>query len=145
MRRPNTISRATTFSIGELSERTGVRIETIRYYEQIGLLPAPPRSSGNHRIYEDDHRRTLSFVRRARGLGFSPDEIRTLLVLARNDGLACGKVQALTELHLADIRHKIRDMTRLERLLSGLAEDCRAGAAPSCPILAEMGREGDFV
>jgi len=83
MTRMNTRSRAHTASIGKLSERTGVHIETIRYYERIGLLPEPPRSAGRHRLYDENHRQRLVFIRRSRRLGFSLEEIRELLGLAR--------------------------------------------------------------
>ena len=139
----NTISRAAAPTIGILSERTGVNIETIRYYERVGLLPAPARSKGNHRIYGDDHRRRLAFIRRARGLGFSLDQIRTLLTLARTEGLACKEVNVLTEHHLVDIRDKIRDLRRLERVLGALAASCREGAISKCPILEAIGRDAD--
>lgn len=144
MPRSNTISRAAAPKIGALSERTGVHIETIRYYERIGLLAAPARSKGNHRNYSDDQRLRLAFIRRARGLGFSLDQIRTLLTLARADGLACKEVHALTQHNLADVRHRIRDLRRLEGVLGKLAASCREGAISKCPILDALGRDTDL-
>lgn len=131
--------RADIVSIGALSERAGVNIETIRYYERIGLLPAPPRSAGRHRLYDSSHRQRLVFIRRARELGFSLDHVRALLGLAPGHELTCDEVKALTERHAAEIRHKIRDLRRLERVLSELAAECHAGRTPDCPILDTLG------
>ena len=135
---PNTISRSRPLTIGDLSARTGVNIETIRYYEKIGLLPAPARSVGNRRLYEADHHKRLSFIRRARDLGFPIEQIRTLLDLARSEGLACGEALAVTEHHLTGIRSRLRDLRRLERVLMQLAASCRAGARDHCPVLEAL-------
>jgi MerR family mercuric resistance operon transcriptional regulator len=135
MPRPDTISRAGTTAIGALSEGTGVNIETIRYYERIGLLPAPARSAGRHRLYGEAHRYRLVFIRRARELGFSLKEVRTLLGLGGSHELTCAEIRTLTRHHIAAIREKLRDLKRLERTLSDLAARCQAGRAPDCPIL----------
>jgi MerR family mercuric resistance operon transcriptional regulator len=139
MSRPNTSARAQNFAIGALSKRTGVNIETIRYYERIGLLPAPPRSEGRHRLYGDTHRQRLAFIRRSRALGFSLGQIRELLGLQRGHDLTCGEVKALTEHHIADIHDKIKGLKRLERVLSKLAAQCRSDRVPDCPILDALG------
>lgn len=131
----NTTTRAAPTTIGALSESTGVNIETIRYYERIGLLPAPPRSAGRHRQYADAHRQRLVFIRRARELGFSLEEIRALLGLGGGHDLACGEVRALTQHHIAAIRERVRDLRRLDRILSDLAAQCRADKVPTCAIL----------
>lgn len=135
MRGLSTKTRAVPATIGVLSEGTGVNIETIRYYERIGLLPAPPRSAGRHRLYEDSHRQRLVFIRRARELGFSLEEVRALLGLGGGHDLTCGEVRALTHHHIAAIREKVRDLKRLERILSDLAAQCKADKVPACPIL----------
>ncbi|NJO38607.1 MAG: helix-turn-helix domain-containing protein [Rhizobiales bacterium] len=127
--------RAASTTIGALSEATAVNIETIRYYERIGLLPAPPRSTGRHRLYDEPHRQRLVFIRRARELGFSLEEIRALLGLGGKHDLTCGDVRALTQHHIEAIRNKVRDLKRLERTLSALAAQCRADTVPDCPIL----------
>ena len=137
----NTRLRAGALAIGALSERTGVNIETIRYYERIGLLPAPPRSAGRHRLYDDSHRQRLVFIRRARELGFSLGQVRDLLGLVRGHDLTCSEVRALTERHVAAIRHKIRDLKRLERVLSDLTQQCQADKVPDCPILETLGAD----
>lgn len=135
-----TRSRAIRLTIGKLSEDTGVNIETIRYYERIGLVPAPPRSQGRQRLYDDLHRQRLAFIRRSRALGFSLSDTRDLLGLARGHDLTCTEVKALTEQHIADIRGKIRDLRRLDRVLSELAGKCRGSTVPDCPILDALGK-----
>jgi MerR family mercuric resistance operon transcriptional regulator len=135
MPRSNTNARAIGLSIGDLARHTGVNIETIRYYERIGLLPAPPRSQGRHRLYDDAHRQRLAFIRRSRDLGFTINDTRELLGLARGHHLTCAEVKALTEQHVADIRAKIRDLRKLGRVLSDLAAKCRGSSVPDCPIL----------
>lgn len=120
--------------IGELSRRASVNIETIRYYEKIGLLPLPPRSEGGHRLYAEAHLKRLAFIRRSRELGFTLDEIRNLLGLVEG-GYTCGDVKEAALRHLKDIRSKIADLRRMERTLSGTAARCEGGQAPECPII----------
>ena len=121
-------------SIGKLSERSGVNFETIRYYEKIGLLPPPPRSAGGHRLYSEAHLKRLNFIRRSRELGFTLGEVRNLLALV-DGGYTCGEVQSAALAHLANIRHKIADLRRMERTLSTTAARCEGGDAPDCPIV----------
>ena len=121
-------------TIGALSERSGVNIETIRYYERADLLPAPPRTQGGHRIYGGDSLRRLVFIRRGRELGFTLDEIRNLLGLMRG-GHPCGEVQAVALAHLTHVRAKIADLRRMERTLAATVARCEGGNAPECPIL----------
>ncbi|MGJ0454312.1 MAG: MerR family transcriptional regulator [Methylocystis sp.] len=122
-------------SIGKLSKQSGVNIETIRYYEKIGVMPAPGRSAGGYRIYGADCLKRLSFVRRSRRLGFSLDEIRGLLRLVDGHTHTCAQVHALTLNHLAEIRRKIRDLKRLERVMAEMAAQCTGESAPECPIV----------
>jgi MerR family transcriptional regulator, mercuric resistance operon regulatory protein len=125
--------------IGELSRRTGCHIETIRYYERIGLLPAPVRSGGRYRLYDATDFRRLSFIRRARELGFTLDEVRTLVSLSANDGQdACANVRELAENHLVEIRAKIADLRAMERVLTASVRRCAAGEGPGCPILGVL-------
>lgn len=128
------------FSIGVLSSQTGCNIETIRYYEKVGLMPAPPRSAGGHRIYGDGHTKRLRFIRRSRELGFSLDEIQALLNLADDAGYDCGTVRSITLKHLDDVRSKIRDLRRLERSLKTISSECEGGIAPQCPIIESLYR-----
>jgi MerR family transcriptional regulator, mercuric resistance operon regulatory protein len=124
----------TAFTIGRMSSATGVNIETIRYYERIGLLAKPPRSEGGRRLYDAFASRRLSFIRRARELGFSIDEIRALIALSGGNG-RCADVHALTIAHLADVRAKIADLRKLERTLARTAAQCARDASPECPII----------
>ena len=103
-------------------------------------MPAPPRSQGRQRLYDDLHRRRLTFIRRSRALGFSLNDTRDLLGLARGHALTCAEVKALTEQHIADIRGKIRDLRKLDRVLSELAGKCRGSTVPDCPILDALGK-----
>jgi MerR family mercuric resistance operon transcriptional regulator len=130
----NTIARARLLAIGELSKRTGVNIETIRYYERIGLLSKPARSAGGYRLYAPADAQRLTFIRRSRELGFSLDEIRTLLDLSHGEK-NCDQVHAITVHHVAEIRRKIIDLRRLERALTAMAALCETAPPDRCPIL----------
>jgi MerR family mercuric resistance operon transcriptional regulator len=142
MTRSNTTSRAESFTIGALSELTGVNIETIRYYERIGLMPQPRRSDGRHRLYDQELMQRLRFIRRSRELGFSIDEIRALLRLADRGGLACAEVKDITVTHIADIRGKISDLKKLQSGLTRLAEACDRNRLGECPILEALSKGG---
>lgn len=122
-------------TIGGLSKRTGVHIETIRYYEKISLLPAPERSPGGHRHYDDAGVRRLHFIHRGRELGFSLEEIRTFLDLVDHGKYTCAEVHELTSRHLSSIRQKIIDLHKLETVLSDMAGSCSRGDIPQCPVI----------
>lgn len=129
-------------SIGELSRRTGCNIETIRYYERIGLLPEPPRR-GRNRSYEPEHVARLSFVRRSRELGFTLDEVRALLGLASGGPPSCAEARALASTHLSDVRARIADLKRMERVLADAVKACDAGSDAGCPLIDSLtGRGG---
>jgi MerR family mercuric resistance operon transcriptional regulator len=130
-----TALRAHGVPIGELSRRTGVNIETIRYYEKIRMLPAPRRTAGGHRAYGPQEARILAFIRRGRELGFTLDEIRALLDLGGPGRASCAEVRAIATRHLDDIRAKIDDLTKLERLLSRTVAKCSGQKVPDCPVL----------
>lgn len=130
--------RADQLPIGALSAATGVNIETIRYYEKIGLIPAPPRTEGRQRVYDVSHLRRLTFIRRGRELGFSLDQVRELLGLVRGRDLTCANIKAMTDAHVADIRRKVRDLKKLERVLAELAAKCTSVDVPDCPILEAL-------
>ncbi len=125
---------ATEFTIGVLSDQTGVNIETIRYYERIGLIESPPRSSGGRRLYDGAAARRLQFVRRSRELGFTIDDIRALLNAA-DGGASCAEVHDLTRRHLNDVRAKIEDLQSLERTLARTARKCARDGSNECPII----------
>src|SRR5262249_6162039 len=120
---------------GGLAARTGCNIETIRYYERIGLLPPPPRSAGGHRLYGQGLVRRLNFVRRSRDLGFTIEEIRELLRLADGGTYPGREIERLTRDHIREIRRKIADLRRLERVLETMAAQCSGDAVPDCPII----------
>ncbi|MFQ5546128.1 MAG: helix-turn-helix domain-containing protein [Acidiferrobacterales bacterium] len=123
------------FTIGELSKRADVIVETIRYYEKIGLMPNPPRSSGGFRMYSDAHLQRLMFIRRSRELGFSQPEVRKLLALVDEHNYTCDEVREMTEKQLGSVRTKIRDLQNLEKVLSNMVSECKGGDIPECPII----------
>ncbi len=127
--------------IGELSRRSGVNIETIRYYERIKVLPAPPRTANGRRVYGPAETRTLAFIRRSRELGFTLDEIRALLAFsAENAQGACAEVSELAIGHLAEVRAKIDDLKAMEYVLADAVRRCDADEAPGCPLIDALWR-----
>lgn len=119
----------------ELAKRTGCNLETIRYYEKIGMMPAPPRTAAGYRVYGEDHAARLKFILRSRELGFSIDEIRGLLALVDSGHQTCAEVKTRTEEHLRVVRTKIADLRRIERVLATTASRCMGDELPECPIL----------
>ncbi len=127
--------------IGELSPRSGVNIETIRYYERIKVLPAPPRTANGRRVYGPAETRTLAFIRRSRELGFTLDEIRALLALSAENGQgACAEVSEIATSHLAEVRAKIADLKTMESVLADAVRRCDKGEAPGCPLIDALWR-----
>src|SRR3989454_12510198 len=118
---------AARMAIGILSKHTGTNVETIRYYERVKLLPAPARSPGGYRLYGTEHLKRLSFIRRARALGFSLEEVRTLLKLADELKRPCPEVRVIAEAHLDDVRAKIDDLKAMERVLKATVARCAKG------------------
>jgi len=129
-------------AIGTLSERTGCNIETIRYYERVGLLPAPARSPGGYRLYGADHLKRLTFIRRARALGFSIDEVRKLLELADHRQRPCAEARVVAAAHLGDVRAKIADLKVMERVLKKTVARCGKGTGSHCPLIEALYRDG---
>lgn len=127
-------------AIGGLSKHTGTNIETIRYYERVGLLPTPARSLGGYRLYSPDDLKRLNFIRRARVLGFSIGEVRTLLHLADERKRPCAEVRAVAEAHLNDVRAKIADLRRMERVLKATVARCTEGGRTDCPLIVALYR-----
>jgi MerR family mercuric resistance operon transcriptional regulator len=132
-------------AIGALSKHTGTNIETIRYYERVELLPAPARSSGGYRLYGKDHLQRLNFIRRARTLGFPIGEVRTLLRLADERKRPCAEVRVVAEAHLKDVRAKIADLRRMERVLKATVARCAEGRRADCPVIEALYRKGSAV
>ncbi len=128
-----------SLSIGDLGKATGTKVETIRYYENVGLLPTPGRTAGNYRIYDKAHLTRLGFIRRARDLGFSLDEVRTLLRLSDDRDQSCEQVDSIARAHLADIEQKIADLEALRGELNGLIRQCHRGTIGECRILEALG------
>lgn len=129
------ITNTRAYGIGAMSRKTGVNIETIRYYEKIGLMPDPGRTSGGNRQYSLDHLKRLSFIRHSRDLGFSIEEIRALLGMVDQQGVTCGDVHQMTIEHLASVRAKIANLQALEKVLEEMASECAQGDLPDCPII----------
>ena len=118
---------------GELARRSGCNLETIRYYEDIKLMPEPARTESGHRLYSTDDQRRLRFILRSRELGFSVDEIRSLLSMVDS-----GEIHALTQEHLKSVSRKIADLKKLQRTLKAISDDCAAGDEPYCPIVETL-------
>lgn len=125
------------FPIGELSRQTGCNIETIRYYERIGLLPLAMRR-GRYRSYGQGDVRRLAFVRRARELGFPIEAIRTLLTLAEGDAQSCQQAYHLAQEHLTEVRAKLADLERMAAVLAEAVLACESGDSNSCPLLEAL-------
>lgn len=124
----------TGFSIGDLANRAACRVETVRYYEHEGLMPEPPRSEGGHRVYDSDHMKRLTFIRRARELGFTLDQVRSLLGLADSGDYTCADVKAMTLSHRADVQQKLADLKKLDAALADLTIRCGGDLGQECAI-----------
>ena len=125
-------------TIGALAKATDTKVETIRYYERIGLLPAPARTSGNYRAYGAEHLGRLSFIRRARDLGFSIEQVRELLSLADQRNQSCAGVDAIARQHLTEVERKIADLKAMRRELSTIIDRCGRGVIADCRIIEAM-------
>ena len=126
-------------TIGKLAATAGVNLETVRYYERIGLMPKPARSRGGHRHYAHEHTRQLRFIRRARELGFGIQGIRALLALVDPGRRSCGDVRNIASAHLQSIRAKITDLVQLEGILKKTVAQCSGRRTPICPVLDMLG------
>jgi DNA-binding transcriptional MerR regulator len=122
-------------TIGAASAKTGIKIPTIRYYEQIGLLPAPPRSDGNRRTYGPEAIDRLSFIRHARDLGFEIDAIRALLALRDDPCQSCRDVDGIAQRHLDDVKRRIAALAVLQKELEHMIEGCGQGHVADCRVL----------
>ena len=139
---PSAVSGGPLILIGALARQTRCNIETIRFYEKIGVLPKPARTEGGHRVYGRAHVERLTFVRRARELGFTLDEVRALLRLAETADVPCAEVKDLAAIHLAGVRTKIADLRAMQKALTTLIAECdlRGDAAdlPGCPLIETL-------
>ena len=124
--------------IGELAATCSCPVETIRYFEKIGLLPHPRRSENGYRSYDESHQKWLHFIIRSRALGFTQAEVRCLANIAHQSQPACAEVNDLLEVHIFDVRDKVRDLKRMERALMRLKAKCRDGTLHDCPVIDEL-------
>jgi Cu(I)-responsive transcriptional regulator len=132
-----------TMTIGQLAEATGTKVETVRYYEKIGLLPRPRRTAGNYRSYAEEQVQQLAFIRRARNLGFSIEEVRELLRLAAHEDQPCADVDEIAARHLAATKAKIAALTRLRRELGRVLASCEGGSVGQCRVIQALSREDE--
>jgi len=123
------------YLIGVLSRETGVNIETIRYYERIGIMPKPDRTASGYRQFSQDELKRLTFVRKCRDLGFSLREVRTLLDLVDSDHFSCGEIHDMTVQHLRAIDEKMARLDKLKSVLTTMSNECSRGDVPACPIV----------
>jgi Cd(II)/Pb(II)-responsive transcriptional regulator len=136
------LSMSVTLKIGELAKRTDLLVETIRYYEREGLLPDPPRSDGNYRLYSDTHLERLQFIRHCRSLDMTLEEIRNLLGFRDAPDRNCGEVNALLDEHIQHVGKRIKELKLLQKNLRGLRNLCQQEqATKDCRILQSLGGE----
>jgi MerR family mercuric resistance operon transcriptional regulator len=124
--------------IGELANTCGCPVETIRYYEKIGLLPNPMRTSNGYRSYDDQHCKWLQFILRSRALGFTQDEVRRLTEIAHMQKPACADVHTIFSEHVTQVHEKIRDLKDMEEALIRLNTKCENGTLNECPVIDEL-------
>ncbi len=131
-----------TFKIGILARRTGTSAPTIRYYEEIGLLPRPDRRHSGQRVYGSETIERLLFIRRCRDFGFSIEQVRTLLTLGRDGTRSCAEARDLAALHLVSVRAKLDELRKLEKSISRLVQRCESscigGPAADCTVLEDL-------
>lgn len=127
--------KASVLRRSDLARLTGCNLETIRYYENIGIMPDPPRTAKNYRAYDETHVARLRFVMRARDLGFTLEDIRDLLGLVDRKAGSCADVQMLASRHIASVRAKIADLRRIESVLSETVSHCSGDDVPECAVI----------
>jgi DNA-binding transcriptional MerR regulator len=130
------------YSIGDLSRRTGVKIPTIRYYEQMGLIPAPERTEGNQRRYDRRARDRLAFIRHGRDLGLSIEAIRDLIDLSGHPEKPCAGADRIAAQHLSDIREKIARLKKLEHELERIVSHCAGHTVEDCYVIRALSDHG---
>lgn len=135
---PNSRPSGSTVPIGLVSRRSGCSIDTIRFYEKTGILPQPRRTEAGRRVFDESDIARITFVRRARELGFSLDEVRGLLALAEGTGDSCDQVRSLARHHLDEIATRIADLTTMQTVLDALVAQCAQGTNPTCPLITAL-------
>ena len=126
------------FSIGELSRQTSVKVPTIRYYEQVGLMPVPPRTAGWQRRYGEAEVARLNFIRHSRELGFEIEAIRELLTMNAHPDRSCADVDLIARRHLAEVERRIERLTALKAELSRMIGECGHGRVAECRVIAVL-------
>lgn len=129
-------------AIGKVSEASGVKVPTIRYYEQIGLLPAPLRTEGGRRTYDRADMERLTFIRHSRELGFDIDEIKTLLELQEAPDRSCQQADGIAKSHLVEVKKKIASLTALQHELERMVEGCSHGRVETCRVIEILADHG---
>jgi DNA-binding transcriptional MerR regulator len=129
-------------SIGEAARSSGVKAPTIRYYEQIGLFPAAPRTEGNRRTFDAADLRRLAFIRHARELGFNIDAVRALLTLQDNPSQSCGMADAIARDRLAEVEERIDKLTMIKAELERMIEGCAHGRVDQCRVIEVLADHG---
>lgn len=125
------------YSIGQLAKESGCKVETVHYYEKIGLMPEPPRTEGGHRIYILSHVKRLNFIRRSRELGFKIEQIKGLLKFIDEPDHYCGEVKAVAMEQISVVQNKINDLQRLQSALNDMITQCKGSenSIDNCPIV----------
>ena len=129
-------------SIGELAQRTGVKVPTIRYYKSIGLMPSPTRSEGRQRRYEAAQVSRLNFIRHSRELGFEVDAIRELLAMSEQPEQSCAKADRIATRHLGEVERRIVQLKALRKELRRMLEECRHGRISDCRVIETLAEHG---
>ncbi len=124
--------------IGELSTTSGCPVETIRYFEKIGLLPHPIRDANGYRSYNESQQKWLQFILRSRALGFTQNEVRRLSDIAHQSQPACAEVHELLIEHIVDVRRKLGDLRQMQKALERLKSKCQDGTLNDCPVIDEL-------
>lgn len=130
-------------TIGRLAAAAGCKIQTIRYYEEIGLMPRAERSAGNQRPFSEEHLDRVRFIRHGRDLGFSLDEIGELLTLSDEPERSCGEIDAIAQVHLRSVETKITRLRALKRELKHMITQCAGGKVETCNIIKELSARGE--
>ncbi|MCA0400919.1 MAG: helix-turn-helix domain-containing protein [Proteobacteria bacterium] len=125
-------------TIGDLARETGVKVPTIRFYEQIGLMPEAPRTPSNRRLYGEAERKRLSFIRHARDLGFEIDDIRSLLAIAQEPQASCHEADSIARKHLLAINSRIERLTALREELERMVRECGHGRICDCRVISVL-------
>lgn len=124
-----------TYSIGQLAKNCDCKVQTLRYYEEIELIPKPARNQGNQRIYSETHRKRISFIRHSRQLGFSLDQIRQILNLTDDPDQPCDAVNSIAKEHLDEVTYKITRLQEMQKELERMVNECSAERVADCRIV----------